>query len=188
MFFAVGETMEIVEYELLQYRLTHSYYEKERGFLQEQLRVCRQYGQVDQSGYFGEYPPPNETPRGIVEYLIKVRNGIYFTKANGRWLLGICFPIWHSELTIPAHLFGRECGDYLFYDLVTGAIPIFELMDSYKEIHKLVASEEDLRALLCKNFRVYVLLCNEDKAVGQTLITAKKEYRDELDYLNFSHK
>lgn len=188
LFFATGETMEIVEYELLRYRLAHSYHEKEKEYLQEQLRICRLYGQVDQSGYFGESPPPNETPSGIVEDFIKVRNGIYFAKANGQWLLGICFPIWNSELTIPAHMFGHEYGDYLFYDLITGAIPIFELMDSYKEIHNLVASEDDLRALLCKNFRVYIQVCNEDRGAGQALITAKKEYQNVLDYLNFPHK
>ncbi len=188
LFFSVGETMGVVEYELLRYPLAHSYHEKEREYLRDELHVCRQYGQVDQSGYFGEYPPPNETPCGIVEDFVKIRNGMYFAKASGQWLLGICFPIWHSELTIPAHMFGRECGDYLFYDLVTGAIPIFELMDSYNEIHKLVASEEYLRALLCKNFRVYVLACNKDQAEGQPPITADKEYRNELDYLKFSGK
>lgn len=188
LFFAVGETMGVVEYELLRYRLAHSHHEKEREYLQEQLQACRQYGRVDQSGYFGEYPPPNETPCGIVEDIIKIRNGMYFSKADGQWLLGICFPIWHSELTIPAHMFGRECGDYLFYDLITGAIPIFELMDNYEEIHKLVASEKNLRALLCKNFRSYVLACNEDQTDVHLPITADLEYHNELDYLNFSGK
>lgn len=188
LFFATGETMGIVEYELLRHRLAHSYDEKEKEYLREQIRVCEQYGQVDQSYYFGEYPPPNKTPYGIVEDFAKIRNGMYFTKSRGQWLLGICFPIWHSELTIPAHQFGRECGDYLFYDLVTGAIPIFELMDSYEEVHNLVASEEDIRALLCKNFQVYVLVCNEDRADGHPPITADKEYRNALDYLNFSEK
>lgn len=188
LFFAVGETMGVVEYELLRYRLSRSCNEKEREYLRDQLQVCRQYGQVDLSGYFGEYPPPSETPHGIVEDFIKVRNGIYFAKAEGKWLLGVCSPIWHSELTIPAHLFGRECEDYLFYDLVTGAIAIYELMERYEEIHKLVASEEDLWALLCKNFRVYVLLCNEDGAAGHAPITAEKEYQIELDYLRFPYK
>lgn len=188
LFFGMGETMGIVEYELLRYRLAHSYHEKEREYLQEQLRVCRQYGQVDQSGYFGEYPPPNETPGGIVEDFTKIRNGVYFTKAGGEWLLGICFPIWHSELTIPAHQFGRECGDYLFYDPVTAAIPIFELKDNYEEIHKLVSSEEALRALLAKNFRVYLLMCSESQAENQIEILAETACRNELDYLNFHSK
>lgn len=91
-------------------------------------------------------------------------------------------------MTIPAHLFGHEYGNYLFYDLITGAIPIFELMGSYKEIHNLVASEDDLRALLCKNFRVYIQVCNKDRGAGQALITAEKEYQNALDYFNFPHK
>lgn len=188
LFYTEGDTMMIVEYELLRYRLAHSYHEKEKEYLREQIRICEQYGQVDQSSYFGEYPPPNKTPCGIVEDFTKIRNGMYFAKSGGQWLLGICFPIWHSELTIPAHLFGRECGGYLFYDLVTGAIPIFELMDSYEEIHNLVASEEDIRALLCQNFQVYVLAYNEDRADGHPPIKADKGYRNALDYLNFSEK
>lgn len=188
LFFAEGETMGIVEYELLRYQLDHSYHDKQKEWLREELKICRQYGQVDLNGYFGEYPPPNETPEGITEDFIRVRNGMYFAETGGTWMLGICYPIWNSELTIPAHQFGRECKDYLFFDLVTSVIPIYELKDSYQEIHRLVASEEDLFALLCKNFRVYVLLYNENLAAGQPPITAEKTYREELDYLNFPHK
>ncbi|WP_326975319.1 hypothetical protein [Caproicibacter sp. BJN0012] len=189
LFFLAGAAMNIVDYELLKYRLVHSCNNKEKEAFQEKLLEFRQMGQIDISGYFGAYPPPNETPVGIVEGFIKVCNGVYFAKSDGKWLLGISDPIEISELSIVAQQFGTEMKDYWFYDSHTSAIPVFELADYHEELHKLIVSEPALHTFLCRNFPVYVADYNADPALERNPIVAETAVLTEaLQPLNFPNE
>lgn len=160
LYFASGETMCAVEHELLRYRQAHSYNEKEKAFLQDQIESCQQFGQIDLPGYFGEYPPPQRTPNSLVEGFTKVCNGMYFVQSHGQRMFGVCYPIWHSELTEIAQAFGRKKQDYLFFDDVTCAIPLFELQRNHAELKRFIRSQNVLLSLLWKNFRCYILEYN----------------------------
>lgn len=163
LYFPLGETMNIIEYELTRYQLQRTQNKVEQTLLQENMASLEQFGRIDCTCYFGAYPPPNETPLGIVEDFIYVDNGIYFAKCKGEWLLSICEPIADSELTIIGAAFGQKKKDYTFYDTVTCAIPICELRHTYPSVAALVSSEGALYQTLCSHFSVYIMTYNEQE-------------------------
>ncbi len=185
LFFAVGETMSIIEYELLEHRLKNSSNDEEKEKLQKLMEELRMWGQIDLSGYFGEYTPPGETPAGTVEKLIKVRNGIFFTWVSGQWLLGICRPIWECELSSPANSLGTEKADYMFFDLKTAVIPIFELEPYYAEVRELIASKEALHSLLSRFFFTYLIANNLYKPEQLTTLETKTHEQLIQEFLVF---
>lgn len=182
LYFPLEKTMNIIEYELLCHRLTEAQ-EEEQLALKEKIKVCEQYGRVDLTKYFGQYPPPNETPLDIVEEFVKIGNGIYFVRSGSEWLFGICEPIVDSELTSIGAAFGRKKKDYLFFDTVTCAIPICELRHTYPEIASLVSSETALYQILANHFLSYVFAYNEDVCMESwKLPTEQAEWAD-ADFL-----
>lgn len=169
--------------------MVHSCNSKEKEAFREKLLDFRQIGQIDISGYFGAYPPPNETLVGIVEDSIKVFNGVYFAESDREWLLGISDPIVFSELSIIAQQFGSEMKDYRFYDSHTSSIPIFELSDYHKELHNLIVSVPVLHTFLCENFPAYVAVYNADPVLGRIPIIAETAVlNDTLKPLNFPNE
>jgi hypothetical protein len=161
LYFPMGETMNIIEYELLCHQRKEAQEEVEQLALKEKIKVCEQYGRVDLPKYFGQYSPPNVTPLDIVEEFIRIGNGIYFVRSEDEWLFGICEPIADSELTSIGAAFGRKKMDYLFFDTVTCAIPICELRHTYPEIAALVSSETALYQVLTNHFLSYVFIYND---------------------------
>lgn len=178
--FLSGETVNIIEYELLRYRLSSCNPGLKEILIRDEMADIEQTGRIDLSGYFGNYPPPNETPLGIVDDFIVIRNGMYFVKTKEQWLFAICGIITDSELTTMAQSVGTQKKDYDFYDLITAAIPIYELASSYCEVKALVASETALHTVLCNHFPLYVTEhpCKSDTPTAD----------DSEDYLAFPHK
>lgn len=185
LYFPVSETLNIIEYELLCNRLRETQDEPNQLALKNEIAEYEKYGRVDLIEYFGQYPPPNETPLDIAEDFIKIGNGLYFAKSGGEWLFGVCEPIADSELTTIGAAFGRKKKDYLFYDMVTCAIPIFELQHTYPEIASLVSSETALYQILANHFLSYVLTYNEDICMESWKLPTEQAEGAGTEFLRF---
>ena len=188
LYFPVDETMNIIEYELLCHRLKESSDKAEQLALKNDIAISEQYGRVDLTQYFGQYPPPNETPLAIVEDFIRVGNGIYFAKGGGEWFFCVCEPIADCELSIICAAFGRKKRGYLFFDTVTCAIPISELRRTYSEVAALVSSEAALYQTLCSHFFSYVLIYNENEYTEEWKLPTYKEEGADTEFLVMPQK
>ena len=75
--------------------------------------------------YFGEYPPPLQTPDGVVTEYIRLGNGIYLVRSSSnKTMLAISSPISELELTIYADHESYVVNDYSFFIEAGIAIPL----------------------------------------------------------------
>lgn len=139
----------------------------EAQMLQSRINELMESGRVDYPEYFGECPPPSETPFGIVESFMRVANGLYIVRANGTSFLAINEVLAESKLTFVAQYFAERKKEYLFFDEYSSAVALMELYTYFSSEYKtaiesIVKSWDTLYAVLWQNFRSYVVLSQEN--------------------------
>lgn len=150
-------TKDIPTYEILQRRVA-ACKRLESAALKEMTEIKRG-GKRPFSDFFGECIPPNST-RGK-DNMIKVRNGLYYTKDSDQFRLAVHKEIADKYMSPVAIEFGQWDGDYLLYDAPTSAIALSELKSPFEEAGALVVSEDSLYATLGREFSEYTMLYND---------------------------
>lgn len=118
----------------------------------EQIREIEEDGQLRLTGYFGECPPPKEIDTASPQ---KVRNGIYFVGQGQEGRFAVHRAVADNFMSPMACEFGTCQDEYLYYDLTTCAIPIYELSQIFEEVKAIILSTESLCATIYKNFSLY---------------------------------
>lgn len=153
------ENMDIPMYEVLQRRVAACDKIKQQAIAQ--MQEIKRDGSLRLADYFEECNPPEKMLDGIASNHQKIRNGIYFTTAGGTSYFAVHEDVADNFLSPMAFEFGRKSGDYLYYNLTTSAVPIYELRQIYNEVDDLIVSEDSLHATLGSNFRSYIEWYNE---------------------------
>ena len=133
----------VIEYEANRYL-------KKRGLPimeSESLLSIADYGREYEPEYFGDYPAPLLTPKGLTLRYITLSPGIFLieTDRNLDKVLAICYPIWNSELSDYTKqqgekgeidmLYGIDSTEgYLFFSERNACLALFELWASYRRI------------------------------------------------------
>lgn len=152
-------TKDIPMYEVLQRRVA-ACKRLETAALKEMEEIKRD-GKLTLTDYFGECSPPTQSQQGIINDMLKVRNGLYFTHDNKGLQFAVHEAIADNYMSPMAAEFGHRQDSYLFYDTTTSAIPLNELKNVFDEAEGLIVSEDSLYATLNKNFAAYTMLYNE---------------------------
>ena len=155
------DTKDIPMYEMLQRRVAACKRMETKAI--EMMQEIRRDGSLRLTDYFGECAPPVpfEAEKSSPEQLNRVRNGIYFVHSEGEDYFAVHESVADNFMSDIAEGFGRKQGEYLFYDLTTAAVPLFELRQIYDEVEDLIVSEDSLLATLNENFGVYISYYND---------------------------
>lgn len=113
----------------------------------ESLLSIADYGREYEPEYFGDYPAPLLTPKGLTMRYITLMPGIFLIETDRRLekVLAVCYPIWNSELSdyTKQHgekseidmLYGIDSTEgYLFFSEHNACLALFELWTSYPRI------------------------------------------------------
>ena len=149
---------DIPMYEMLQRRVAACKRMETKAM--DVMAEIRRDGKLRLTDYFGECVPPKQD-ESKEDQLHQVRNGIYLVHSNGEDCFAVHEAVADNFMSDVAEAFGRRDGDYLYYDLTTAAIPLFELRQIYEEVNDLIVSEDSLLATLNTNFKNYVSYYNE---------------------------
>ncbi|QNK42218.1 hypothetical protein [Caproicibacter fermentans] len=152
------DTKDIPMYEMLQRRVAACKRMETKAI--DMMAELRRDGKLSLTDYFGECAPPKQTENGA-DQLHQVRNGIYLVHSGGEDYFAVHESVADNFMSDVAEAFGRRDGEYLYYDLTTAAVPLFELRQIYGEVNDLVVSEDSLLSTLNSNFKLYVSYYNE---------------------------
>lgn len=152
-------TKDIPMYEVLQRRVA-ACKRLETAALKEMAEIKRD-GKLSLSDYFGDCNPPTESQQGMINNMLKVRNGLYFTQDGKGLQFAVHEAIADNYMSPIATEFGQRNGDYIFYDPATSAVALNELKNVFDEANGLIVSEDSLYATLNKNFPAYTSVYNE---------------------------
>lgn len=155
LYYRQDENADIPIFEILKKRLKQCREIELKTF--QKMKAIREDGHICLSSYFGECPQPENVPATELEY---VRNGIYFVGRSSSSQFAIYKELSENYLSPVACEFGRRSGDYLYYDLVTSAIPLHELSLIFDEVDNLIISRSSLYATIRNNFRTYLVWYN----------------------------
>lgn len=113
----------------------------------ENLLSIADYGREYEPEYFGDYPAPLLTPKGLTMRYITLTPGIFLieTDRNLDKVLAICYPIWNSELSDYTKLHGEKSEidmlygidsteGYLFFSERNACLALFELWASHQQL------------------------------------------------------
>lgn len=153
------DTKDIPMYEVLQRRVAACKRMESKAI--EMMQEIRRDGSLRLTDYFGECAPPIEVEKNNLEHRERVRNGIYIVHSAGKDYFAVHETVANNFMSDVAEVFGRKQGEYLYYDLNTAVIPLFELRQVYEEVDNLIVSNDSLLATLNKSFRGYVTYYNE---------------------------
>lgn len=153
------DTKDIPMYEVLQRRVAACKRMESKAI--EMMREIRRDGSLSFTDYFGECAPPIEVENNNSEQHERIRNGIYFVHSDGEDYFAVHETIADNFMSDMAEVFGRKQGEYLYYDLNTAVVPLFELRQVYEEVDNLIVSDDSLIATLNKNFSAYITYYNE---------------------------
>lgn len=151
------DTKDIPMYEMLQRRVAACKRMETKAV--EMMAEIRRDGKLNLTDYFGECEPPKQASNA--DQLHQVRNGIYLIHSGGEDYFAVHEAVADNFMSDMSEAFGRKDSEYLYYDLTTAAIPLFELRQIYEEVDDLIVSEDSLLATLNANFRSYISYYNE---------------------------
>lgn len=183
LYYPEGGTMDVPMYEALQKRVASCDKIKEQALAQ--MKEIERDGKLRLTEYFGECDSPENIPKGNVEKLNRVRNGILFVNSPE----GQCFAV-HEVLadycmSPVAQEFANKQGEYLFYDLATCAVALNELKRVFPEVENIIVSEDSLYSTLNTSFpgyvRVYNSMVNEDERIPQVVAPTGLFLQQHLD-------
>ncbi len=150
-------TKDIPMYEMLQRRVAACKRMETKAI--DMMAELRRDGKLSLTDYFGECAPPKQADSA--DQLHQVRNGIYLIHSDGEDYFAVHESVADNFMSDVAEAFGKRNGEYLYYDLTTAAVPLFELRQIYGEVNDLVVSEDSLLSTLNSNFKLYVSYYNE---------------------------
>lgn len=155
--FERDKNADIPIYELLQKRIAYCRQIELKAM--EVLKGIKEDGHLCLTDYFGECPPPKECRLSDCE---RVRNGIYFLGQGSGSLFAVHKVVTENFLSPMACDFAicRMQSDYLYYDLTTCAIPLYELGQIFDEVKAAILSPKRLYATIYQNFGLYFSLYN----------------------------
>lgn len=151
------DTKDIPTYEMLQRRVAVCKRMETKAM--DMMTEIRRDGKLRLTDYFGECAPPKQA--SSTDQLQSVRNGIYLVHSGGEDYFAVHESVADNFMSDMSEAFGRRDGEYIYYDLTTAAIPLFELRQIYEEVDNLIVSEDSLLATLNTNFKSYISYYNE---------------------------
>lgn len=173
LFSADDEECQIIKYEAAKYR-TQNHLP-----LDEPLRATAFFAAQSFPDYFGAFPVPLHTPRGVSVQHWVLDNGIYWIETDQcEEVLAVCYPVWSSELSNVAEKLGEQTEydkahnientlGYIFFPLKISCIPLYELMRSRPEWAGLVIDKQALMNAIWDAAPEYVCLINQQEQSGR---------------------
>lgn len=140
--------------------------------------------------YFGMFPVPIYTPRGITLRHKTLGNGVYWLETDqAEVMLAVCYPIWNKEFSPMARVIGdvtaydRKQGinkmrGYMFFAEQTLCVAVFELMETRPQWEGTLVDKPALMNAIWKNIPKYALIKN-----GQA-----PETKERLDILDTEYR
>ena len=131
-----------VKFELFQYYIKNKIPLPEM----ESIQNVAVFGMEVMPEYFGEFPAPRLTPRGMMLRYKRLMNGVFSVQTDCLdCLLAVCYPIWKCVLTNDCIAMGEQSDydkqrgidtthGYLFFSEDTSSLVFRELADAYEEI------------------------------------------------------
>jgi hypothetical protein len=164
-----GSGYELVEYEVLRYKIQHNLQLETNDSLYSYAAFCMdRYPE-----YFGGVIPPGNTPWGMTIRYKKVAEGVFFLETDRCiWILALSYPVWSICLSDCAQKFGimfdlekmslAEEARYLYFKSDACAPALYEMLNTteYKGILDYITSKEVLEAHLCTYFSQYTVWHN----------------------------
>lgn len=126
----------VVAYEIQRYKTLRGIPLPE----EDSLLATAVYGMEDNPEYFGPFPAPSVTPRGVTARYQTLINGIFLLETEtAERMISVCYPIWASNLSKYAVRlaeqteYDRRRGIHitfgnLFFMSETGCVALFELL------------------------------------------------------------
>ena len=134
----------VIEYEVNRYLKKHGLPTMEG----DRLLTIADYGREHEPEYFGDYPAPLATSRGLTMRYVRLSSGIFLIETDRlETILAVCYPIWQSELSDYAKIQGEKfaydqlCGienteGYLFFPETSAGVALFELWVVHKQLEQ----------------------------------------------------
>ena len=103
----------VIEYEANRYLKKHGLPLKEC----DSLLALADYGREYEPEYFGDYPAPIYTPKGLTLRYVTLKPGIFLIETDKLdKVLAVCYPIWNSEISD----YTKSKGEQFTYDQLRG--------------------------------------------------------------------
>jgi len=103
----------VIEYEANRYLKKHGLPLMEC----ESLLALADYGREYEPEYFGDYPAPIYTPKGLTLRYVTLKPGIFLIETDKLdKVLAVCYPIWNSEISD----YTKSKGEQFTYDQLRG--------------------------------------------------------------------
>lgn len=135
---------KIIEYEIAKYLVGNGYTLPDGDTLREIELFNMEY----HPEYFGEYPVPNVTPKGLTIRHSRLVNGAYWVETDqAEHFLTICYPIWRTEFSRYTLRISQQTkfertyniedtkGD-LFFAMKDSCVPILEMLETRRELEQ----------------------------------------------------
>ena len=132
---------------------------------EDSLYTAALYGAEEHPDYFGAFPVPVFTPRGLTVRHKTILNGIYWLETERcEEMLAVCYPVWQADITISEQNHGEQLEydrihgidntlGYLFFFRQNSVIPLYELSLLHSEIE--ANSVIDMAALMNAIYEFY---------------------------------
>ena len=170
-----GSGRFVIDFEICRYQIKCHLPEIEDKDSLGSLYTAAVYGAEEHPDYFGAFPVPVFTPRGLTVRHKAILNGVYWLE-TGRCeeMLAVCYPIWQSDIAISEQNHGEQLEydrihgidntlGYLFFSKRNSIIPLYQLSIGYPEIRE--NGVVDVAALLnaiCASYPEYAAIHNEE--------------------------
>lgn len=132
----------IIQYEIARYRFRVGL----PLFNNESLHTLAVYGSELNPEYFGVFPSPILTPRGLTTRYKAIVNGVFALETDrAETMIAICYPIWDANISDYTMKFSEQTATdlrdgihstmgYLFFPAEHGALALFELLSEFPQI------------------------------------------------------
>lgn len=167
-----GSGRYVIDFEVYRYQIKCHLPELEN---EDSLHTVALYGAEEHPDYFGAFPVPFFTPRGLTARHKTILNGVYWLETDRcEEMLAVCYPIWQSDISIPEQNRGEQLEydrihgidstlGYLFFSKQNSIIPLYELSLLHSKLKE--NGVVDMAALLnaiCESYPEYAAIHNEE--------------------------
>ena len=133
----------IVNYECIRYKILHHLPLDEA---EEDPHTASVFSAEYHPEYFGRYPAPLVTPKGLLSRYQEIMPGVFIIETSTfERVIAICYPVWTTELSEYARRLGKQTGydqargiestlGYLFFTEASGCVALYELGTAHPEI------------------------------------------------------
>ncbi|MFI3226515.1 MAG: hypothetical protein R3Y09_03790 [Clostridia bacterium] len=143
---------DVPMYEVLKQKLAEN--QAMQAEIYEKMQDIEKYGKYRYPQYFGEIPTPDHA-------VDEICLGVYMTETDEGSMFAVHKGIAKDYMTEMSTEIGIEQGEYLFYDLKTASMPLFELSKIFSEVDAMILEKDSLYATLTSRFTAYVEDYNE---------------------------